>query len=91
MKIIPFANYNRAAEVAENMNPNHIVLSDNETRGTTYYRWLFSEDATVLVYTHGEGKKGSRFQTYFLIRGTANKVGRDATNLDFYNEKIEVK
>lgn len=91
MKTIPFANYERAAEVAESMNPNHIVLSDNETRGTTYYRWIFSEDATVLVYTHGEGKEGSRFQTYFLIRGTATKVGRDATNWEFYNEIIEVK
>lgn len=91
MKTILFANYERAAEVAESMNPNHIVLSDNETRGTTYYRWLFSDDAVVLCYAHGEGKEGSRFQTYFLIRGDAAKVGRDAEDLGFYNEKISVK
>lgn len=90
-KKILFSNKERAQEVAQSMNPNHRCLSDNETRGTTYYRWLFSDDAVVICYVHGEGKDGSRFQVYFLIRGTATKVGRDSENEEFYNEKIVVK
>ena len=91
MKKIVFANEKRATEVAQSMNPQHVVLVDNCTRGTTYYRWIFSNDAVVVVYNHGEGKNSGRFTVYFLIKGTAYKVGRDETDLSFYNEKVVVK
>lgn len=91
MKEIIFANEKRAEEVARSMNPQHIVLVDNCTRGTTYYRWIFSNDAVAITFAHGEGKNSSRFTVYFLIKGTAHKVGRDETDMSFYNEKVVVK
>lgn len=91
MKVITFSNWQRASEVAKEMNPNHVLIEENQTRGTTYYSWVFSDDAVCVCYAHGEGKVGSRFQSYYLIRGTAWKVGRDETDLEFYGESVTVK
>lgn len=90
MKLIKFANHRRCAEVAQQMNPNHKVVSDNMTRGSSYYAWNFSDDAVALVSTSGEGKLGGRFTDYYLVKGTARKVGREHDNLEFFNERITV-
>lgn len=90
MKEIIFANEKRATEVALSMNPQHVVLADNCTRGTTYHKWIFSDDSVVIVYNHGHGNMHGRFAVHFLIKGTAHLVGRDETDLSFYNEKITI-
>ena len=85
-----FSGHEAAKEVALRTNNSAIRLQDNQTRGTTYYRYIFSEDAVVANFVHGEGKKDGRFAVHFLISGTAHKVGRDENELSFYNESIEV-
>lgn len=90
-KFILFSTASRCNEVAQQMNPKSVRLQDNCTRGTTYYRWIFSEDAVVLNFTKGEGKAGGRFTDHYLVKGTAYKVGRDESDLEFYNEKVELK
>lgn len=90
-KEITFANQQRAREVAKEMNPNYVWLQNNQTRGTTYYKWLFSKDAVYITFAHGEGNKNGRFTEFFLIKGSAVKVGRDEDDLGFYNEKVKVK
>jgi hypothetical protein len=91
MKKILFADEAKAKKVAIRMNPRNIRLEDCRTRGTSYYAWLFDEDATCICFAHGEGKDGSRFQVYFLVDGSAHKVGRDASDLAFYDESVFVK
>ena len=90
-KTILFSNNNRAKEVAQNMNPNYKLLENFQSRGNAYHKWIFSDDAVVVAYTHGHGKYDGRFAVVRLIKGTAWKVGRDETDLEFYGEKIEVK
>lgn len=90
-KTILFSNNNRAKEVAQNMNPNYKLLENFQSRGNAYHKWIFSDDAVVVAYTHGHGKYDGRFAVLRLIKGTAWKVGRDETDLEFYGEKIEVK
>ena len=90
-KTILFSNDNRAKEVAQNMNPNSVLLENFQSRGNAYHKWIFSEDSVVVAYTHGQGKHDGRFAVLRLIKGTAWKVGRDETDLEFYGEKIEVK
>ncbi|WP_314694848.1 hypothetical protein [Tannerella forsythia] len=91
MKEITFANESRAREVALSMNKECAYLENYETRGSTYHRWIFSENAVVLNFEHGHGNKNGRFARMWLVKGSAYKVGRDETNLDFYNEKVVVK
>ena len=90
-KTILFSNNNRAKEVAQNMNPNNMYLENFQSRGNAYYKWIFSDDAVIVAYTHGQGKHDGRFAVLRLIKGTAWKVGSDETDLEFYGEKIEVK
>ena len=90
-KTILFSNDNRAKEVAQNMNSNYKLLENFQSRGNAYYKWIFSKDSVVVAYTHGQGKHDGRFAVFRLIKGTAWKVGRDETDLEFYGEKIEVK
>lgn len=91
MKEITFANETRAREVAFSMNKNAEPLENFESRGSAYHRWIFSENAVVVNFAHGHGNKDGRFTRMWLVKGSAHKVGRDETNLDFYNEKVEVK
>lgn len=89
-KYITFSNYDRAAEVAASMNPNNVRVDENQTRGSSYHSWVFSPDAVIINYEHGEGKRTSRFARQWLIKGTAWQVGRDETNLGFYDFKVIV-
>ena len=90
MKEITFANYLRAKEVALSMNKDSAYLENYESRGSSYYRWIFSKDSIIVNFAHGEGNKDGRFARMWLIKGTAYKVGREDANLDFYNENIVV-
>lgn len=90
-KFITFATLERCSQVAKEMNPNHWFISNNETKGNSYYKWIFSDDAVVLCHAHGEGKADGRFANFWLIKGTAWMVGRDETDLEYYNEKVIAK
>lgn len=90
-KFITFATLERCCQVAKEMNPNHRAIENCETRGNSYYKWIFSDDAVVLCHAQGQGKIDGRFANLWLIRGTAWKVGRDETDLEYYNEKVIVK
>jgi hypothetical protein len=88
--MIVFSNQTRAMDVALKMNNAAKMLQNNETRGTTYFRWVFSEDAVVIAFAHGEGKVSGRFSVYYLVRGAAYKVGRDPKDMKFYGETVKV-
>nr|DAI14364.1 MAG TPA: hypothetical protein [Caudoviricetes sp.] len=91
MKQILFSNNDRAKEVAQNMNPNSVLLENFQSRGNAYHKWIFSDDAVVVAYTHGHGKYDGRFAVLRLIKGTAWKVGRDEDDIEFYNQKVVVE
>ena len=89
---IIFANRDRCMAVASAMNENFIVLEDNCTFGTSYYKWEFAKGSTILRFTHGEGRVGGRFTRHFLVRGTAYKVGRGSnSNRDYFGESVTVR
>ena len=91
MKQILFSNNDRAKEVAQNMNPNSVLLENFQSRGNAYHKWIFSDDAVVVAYTHGHGKYDGRFAVLRLIKDTAWKVGRDEDDIEFYNQKVVVE
>ena len=72
------------------MNPNSVEVQNNETRGSSYYRWEFSSNAVVVVYCSGQGNETGRFTRYFLVRGTATKVGRDGDPA-YFGEQVTVE
>ena len=73
---------------ATRLNNRYKVLNNNQTWGDGYYKWVFSADSAIVTYEEGHGNIYEGNAKIFLVKGVARKVGRNVTDLKFFNETV---